>query len=323
MTNIWETCKITNKTFKFMRGFLNHLRKLGITSKEYYDTYHKKQNEGICYCGKETTYDSFSYRKYCSSKCSSQSSEHRVIVKNRFKNNPEALISFIEKRKSKIINPNVEKRRDTIKKKAANMGISEFEYYSRHSKKSYLSMSKDAVESRVLKAMKTKENTKNFGGRSGYKKYDFFDEVVSLQGYEYPVLKCLIEDFGFTKSDIMIGKSTIPIVKYDKNKLYFPDFYLPSKNLLIEVKSKYTLEQHLNTVIKKCRASVEQGYSILLLVIDKHEARNCKLDGSKKLLYWAISSQSSNPTWYGEGSTTILKGVDPSGSKSSQTINGL
>jgi hypothetical protein len=70
---------------------------------------------------------------------------------------------------------------------------------------------------------------------------------------------------------------------------------------------------------KKCKACVEQGYSILLLVVNQHEARNCKLEGSKNMLYWAISSQAPNPTWYGEGSTTILLGVDSSESKCSST----
>jgi hypothetical protein len=71
----------------------------------------------------------------------------------------------------------------------------------------------------------------------------------------------------------------------------------------------------------KCKYSLESGYSIILMVIDKHEVRNNKLDGSKKLLDWAISSQAPNPTWYGEGSTTILLGVDSSESKSSSTQN--
>jgi hypothetical protein len=321
MSNIWEECKVTGKKFKFMRAFLNHIRTLNMTSQEYYDRFHKTPEEGICYCGKETKYCRFSYKKYCSATCATKSEEHRKSVSERYINNPDALISFRLKRKTAGINVNINKRRETIKNKAKELGLTLEDYYSQHSKKAFLSMTTEDVKKRTLKAMCTKNAKQSFGGRSGYKKCKFFDEYVSLQGYENIVLQSLIEDFKMQKEDILVGKSNIPIIKYGKNKMYFPDFYLPQKNLLIEVKSKYTLHQHLNVVIEKCKACVEQGYSILLLVVNQHEARNRKLEGSKNMLYWAISSQAPNPTWYGEGSTTILLGVDSSESKSSSTQN--
>lgn len=322
MKKIWEECQITKKQFLSMRSFLNHLRTLKISSKEYYDLFHKKDDEGFCYCGKKTSYHGFSYKKYCSSSCSTKSIEHRNAVSKRFITNPEALKSFIKKRNEKCIDNNIEKRRETIRKKAYTLGITESEYYSDHSKKSFAKLTEDQIKERTLKSMTTKEVKNNFGGRSGYKKYAFFDEEVSLQGYEHVVLSTLIEDFNMKKDEIMIGKSKVPIIKYGKNKMYFPDFYLPKYNLLIEVKSTYTLIQHLENVIEKCKASVEQGYSILLLVVTKHEARNRRLEGSKKLLDWAISSQAPKPIWYGEGSTTILNGVESSDSKYSPTTIG-
>lgn len=322
MSNIWEECKVTSKKFKSARGFLNHLRTLNMTSKEYYDRFYKSSEEGICYCGRETKYHGFSYKKYCSDVCAMKSEEHRESVSKRFKNNPDALKSFRLKRKSKYVDVNLKKRRETIEKKAKELGLTLEEYYSQHSKKAFHNMPPEKVVERTLKAMNTKEFKKSFGGRSGYKKYKFFDEYVSLQGYENIVLQSLIEDFKMQKEDIMVGKSNIPIIKYGKNKMYFPDFFLPKQNLLIEVKSKYTLQQHLDVVIEKCKASVEQGYSILLLVVTQHEARNRKLEGSKNMLYWAISSQAPKPMWYGEGSTTILLGVDSSESKCSSTPMG-
>jgi hypothetical protein len=189
-----------------------------------------------------------------------------------------------------------------------------------------MNISSETKKQITLKSMATKQNTNKFGGRSGYKPYDFFGEIVSLQGYEPLVLKHLIDVIKLDKEDICIGKNKVPIIEYitnDKKRLYFPDFYLPKYNLLIEVKSNYTLRQHYNNVMLKCKYSLESGYSIILMVIDKHEVRNNKLDGSKKLLDWAISSQAPNPTWYGEGSTTILNGVESSDSKSNPSnING-
>jgi hypothetical protein len=322
MKEIWEECKITNKRFTSMRGFLNHLRSINMTSKEYYDMFHKTSEEGKCYCGNDTKYHSLKYKKYCSDACSNKSQEHRDTVSKRFIKNPGAYKSYLLKRREKNIDVNIKKRRDTIKNKSLRLGLTEHEYYSAHSKRSYSNMSDETKSQRVIKSMETKEKNKNFGGRSGYKKYMFFGEEVSLQGYESVVLDSLIYDFRLSKSDIMIGKSNVPVIKYGKNKMYFPDFYLPNHNLLIEVKSTFTLNQHYSNVMDKCLSCINNGYSILLLVVSKHEARNRKLEGSKNLLYWAISSQAPNPTWYGEGSTTILKGVESSDSKCSPTNNG-
>jgi hypothetical protein len=324
MNNIWEICKETGKKFNSARGFLNHLRTLKITSKEYYDKHHRQSDEGFCYCGNETKYHGFSYSKYCSNKCCMKSEETRKAISERFINNPEALESF---RKSRIgVNNNIEKRKQTIENKCKTLGISLEEYYSTHSKKAYKSMTNVQIKKRTLKRMETIENsTGNFGGRSGYKSYNFFDEIVSLQGYEPIVLDYMINSMNLTKQQIKVGKSNVPIINYsegDKQRMYFPDFYLPESNLLVEVKSKYTYNLHKENVKNKCIAALNSGYSILVFVLNKHEARNGKLDGSKNLLDWAISSQAPKPTWYGEGSTTILNGVESNDSKRSPTIYG-
>lgn len=304
---VWETCKVTNKKFNSARGFLNHLRTLNISSKEYYDKFFRKNEEGICYCGNFTKYHGFSYKKYCSVKCAKKSENHKKCISERFIKNPKALISFREKKKSLSIDykSSIDKRKKTISKKCKELGISETEYYSQHSKNAFKSVSPEKLAQRTLKAMETKEKNGTLECKSGYKKYPFFDEFVSLQGYEPIVLDSLLNDFNFGKDQVKIGKSKIPIIKYGKNKLYFPDFYLPNQNLLIEVKSSYTFEKHKENVFEKCNASIQSGYSIVLVILTRLEARNRKLDGSKNLLHWAISSQAPKPIWYGEGSTTI------------------
>ncbi len=64
-----EKCRICGREFKNVDGLLAHVsQRHRLKSKEYYDTYFKKENEGICpVCGKETNYKSFSmgYTKYC------------------------------------------------------------------------------------------------------------------------------------------------------------------------------------------------------------------------------------------------------------------
>lgn len=77
-------CKICNKQLNSLKSLSSHIRGAHkITSKDYYDTYMKKENEGICpVCGKETKYRNINkgYRKYCSNYCSSRDPEFKKKV---------------------------------------------------------------------------------------------------------------------------------------------------------------------------------------------------------------------------------------------------
>lgn len=70
-TIICQICNFETTT----KGISSHLRSAhNITSKEYYDTYIKSSNEGICpICNRTTKYYNFTkgYNKHCSTKCSS------------------------------------------------------------------------------------------------------------------------------------------------------------------------------------------------------------------------------------------------------------
>jgi len=76
-------CKICNQNAKDSSFANYHLKKIhGITGKEYYDTFFKKDGEGICQndgCGKETTFKRISegYADYCSKACTSRSSKSK------------------------------------------------------------------------------------------------------------------------------------------------------------------------------------------------------------------------------------------------------
>lgn len=67
-------CKICNENFLTIRELSNHLRfSEKIKVKQYYDTYIKQANEGICpVCGKQTSFDclELGYKRHCSYKCS-------------------------------------------------------------------------------------------------------------------------------------------------------------------------------------------------------------------------------------------------------------
>ena len=96
-------CEICHKEHKNILALSIHIKVHGITSKEYYDKYLKKNdNEGICkVCGKETAYLGLNkgYSPHCSTKCSGCSNE---INAKRAKTNIERY-GFANPRKNKEV----------------------------------------------------------------------------------------------------------------------------------------------------------------------------------------------------------------------------
>lgn len=55
---------------------------------------------------------------------------------------------------------------------------------------------------------------------------------------------------------------------YNKKRIYFPDFYLPEYNLIVEIKSDYTYNLHRDMNEHKKIGSIKAGYNFLF-IIDK------------------------------------------------------
>jgi hypothetical protein len=87
-------------------------------------------------------------------------------------------------------------------------------------------------------------------------------KMVKIQGYEDIVLEKLLRKYD--ENDILIQRTEMPELWYidDNGKYhrYFPDFYIPSKNLVIEVKSIYTYKQDTITYHKKRKACLYAGF---------------------------------------------------------------
>lgn len=74
-------CKICGKECSTTRGLAYHVRIThNLNSKEYYDTYLKRDNEGKCLeCGKPTSFRGikYGYSKFCCNKCILRNKEVR------------------------------------------------------------------------------------------------------------------------------------------------------------------------------------------------------------------------------------------------------
>lgn len=78
-------CQLCNRSFSRMCDLSRHLKSThNMSAKDYYDTYLKKPEEGICsICGKPTKFHNFKigYRKHCSHKCASIDPEKLAAIK--------------------------------------------------------------------------------------------------------------------------------------------------------------------------------------------------------------------------------------------------
>jgi len=96
-------------------------------------------------------------------------------------------------------------------------------------------------------------------------------ETIYLQGYETYGLDYLKERHNET--DILYRKKDMPEVWYhfeNKTRRYFADFFILNQNLVIEVKSLYTLARDYQQVQEKIQATNNAGYNLLLLVFEKN-----------------------------------------------------
>lgn len=332
---------ITGNVHSTIRGLLNELRPLNITSKEYYDRFFKKETDGICeVCGKCTKFKwnlstGRGYKLHCSTACSKRSDLHRSIVSNRFRgvDGEKKLAQFREKRSTYKHSPEtIEKLLNTKRKVAESMGITYSDYCSMVGTKGARSVSQESRLESTKRAMETRKNNGHCFSIGKTYDFDLYGDMIKVQGYEPGIFNLLIKDIGIV--DLVAGKKfTTPIEYYNPIKqkvcLYYPDGYIPSLNMLIEVKSDYTMRLHAEMTNAKIQNCLSNGYNVMLIIlkksIDKPSVRrNAVLDSLKSMIDWAISSQASNHLYvYDEGSTTREFPVVPSGTKCRDTIIGM
>jgi len=103
--------------------------------------------------------------------------------------------------------------------------------------------------------------------RSGFRSKKYRNTDIFYQGsYELDFL----ESFYDTIKDLSRG----PRIEYifnDKKHYYFPDFYIPSKKLIIEIKSKYWNKKHIDLNYIKEIACLEMGYNYILIEDKNYE----------------------------------------------------
>ena len=87
------------------------------------------------------------------------------------------------------------------------------------------------------------------------------NKEIKFQGYENVAILELIKTFS--EEDLELVGENIPTIWYamdGKKRRYYPDIYISSKNLIIEVKSTWTYNQHYERNQLKRQACIDLGY---------------------------------------------------------------
>lgn len=99
---------------------------------------------------------------------------------------------------------------------------------------------------------------------------DFYGRTVRVQGYEEFALFDLAKEHE--PSDILVSDEILPYIngpiEYSGGK-YYPDIFIKSKNLIIEVKSSYTFTCDYDKNIEKMNGSIAAGYNFEFHIWDK------------------------------------------------------
>jgi len=94
-------------------------------------------------------------------------------------------------------------------------------------------------------------------------------ETINIQGYENFALDILIKKYN--DNEILNRRIDMPKIFYEfnkKNRVYFPDLYIPKDNLIIEVKSDYTYKNNLIKNILKAHAVRKLKYNYEVWIFD-------------------------------------------------------
>lgn len=99
-------------------------------------------------------------------------------------------------------------------------------------------------------------------------------KVINYQGYEDVVIRFLLEDLNIPESQIITDRKTIPKIFYfntilNKMSRYYPDIWLKSHNLLIEVKSTFTFNHHVEITLAKQSECKKQGINHIIVICSK------------------------------------------------------
>ncbi|MDD5651700.1 MAG: hypothetical protein PHF86_14995 [Candidatus Nanoarchaeia archaeon] len=283
-------CEECNETFS-SKTFLSihNIKKHCLSPKQYYDKWIKEEGEGICeYCGKEARFirSDTGYQPTC---CREHA--HKIA----FKKTKQTMLN-----NSGVIN---NFQREYVKTKIKQTNVKKFGFDNPNKNKDVLlkrsnTCLKKYGTSVAMKSDIVKENArqlcfKKYGVYYSFQREDVKQKITAIilerYGVEHPSqnlsshnkglkTRLLIKNFNgtnityqgsfeldflvhyFDKLEIRNGLS----FRYGK-RMYHSDFYLPEFNMIVEIKSSWTLKLD-NFINEKSKTVVDHGFKFILIV---------------------------------------------------------
>jgi hypothetical protein len=287
-------CEECNKEYSTLSHLSSHVSKIHGNKKIYYDKYLKQLNEGICpECGKLTLYtDKWqnAYHKYCSEECKKKG-RVKIIKETTLKKYGVTNVNKIEKIRNKISKTN-KKRYDNVcpmqnkeiqnnirQKNLKNLGV-ELPFQSKEIQNKSAKIrklkygSRYTFQSDILYNKCKNTMIERYGVPNSIQNEKIFEKQqisglflkkylnINYQGsYELDFLEKYLNKFPDIKRASFIK------YQYDNRyKIYFPDFYIPSLNLIIEIKNKYLAKRDKIKIKAKKIAVLKQGYQFIMII---------------------------------------------------------
>ncbi len=254
-------CEECGKVFSTRIGIGNHIGK-NHQQKKYYDKWIKENSDGICkICGNYTDFKNFNtgYKKCCGKKCEN---------KYKYLNTKKAI--FKKYGNENYNNP--QKQKQTKKERYKDENYNNHDQFIKTCLERYgyntVLKDKDKMKKSIFKKYgveNVSQNKEIFKKIQGISLKKFQNTNLWYQGsYELDFL----EKYYNKYSNIQRG----PAIKYcfnNENKVYHPDFYIPSLNLIIEIKNSYLIKKDKDRIDAKEKATIANGFKYII-VIDKN-----------------------------------------------------
>jgi endogenous inhibitor of DNA gyrase (YacG/DUF329 family) len=284
-------CKECNQVFKSFGGLSAHI-KFNHNKKDYYDKYMKKEEEGFCkICNKPVKFYSLSvgYVKFCSKKCQSKDMSlnaikmwkdiGKQITKKKEKTNLKRYGVKHNMQRKEIID---QVKKTNLKRYGVENVINNKKIFKKAKNKREKTCIKEYGVKNYFQVKEVKEKIKNtflekYGVESPLQNIEIFTkkEHHSFYSHLHPCglyyrgsyEKDFLDNY-FNKIKIERGLS----FKYEENgkiRVYHSDFYIPSQNLIIEIKNSYLAKRFENNIKLKQLAVLKEGYK-WIMIIDKN-----------------------------------------------------
>ena len=294
---------LNGQTYHSLGGLANSLRFSGYTMKQFYDAFYKEHDEGFCAeCGSPTRFNNIvdGYSRFCNKGCHSRSAEHRAIISNRFVGCPEKLELALRRQKMTNAFKSAEERAQRAERQLRTV-YDRYgdDYLSNRAKQQWANKSAEERKEIGAKsvAVKRRNGTLNVSGKSGYKRHKIVlgGKEFSYQGYEWLVLKFLVEEYGIDPASIRSG-GKIPSIPFALNKsgIYFPDIYIEHLNLLIEAKSNFTFFSSYEDFVINCKkqqAVIDAGYYTFIVCLAESQMKEQDIIDLRNIMNMITSSQ--------------------------------